>query len=544
MLPYRVILAGLLLGSGCSTDPGDTTDDPACAGGKCDYADDGDEAANLCVALRGNGDRIFGLITGVARVIEDHGLVVGSAGGSSASITTFFVETVHANPMVHECGDKKCSDEDAAARAALLLKATQGYFEVLSRSDEALAFQTLAPLASRFQEAGLQGLLEEDPAAARTALEDLLTSEDLKDLINDEVLETIRNSPNPAFHVQDFVDTASGFGSFAVTDEKVLIRPGFVDFEKTAEKIGRIGTFLAGDEPVDQYAMATFLDDCGAPGRGLNWPEVAKLKSGKTTCGEALATMVEAFRDEMKTGDYDSRIDRPMGEGFHAIVATSVLTGDAVGTWEAARAAYLKAEEWEWSIDFEDVKLGYFGNKTDLASMEANPMGYKDAKTRKFMSLGQVTWREALTYSPAEPGIARALEIDAESVSAGGWPDLHPVLGLKNVGCDKVVYVSRSGTESQFALRMADTALQAKPEQVQELYSLDHESGFALSLAEADAVLCTKWDELPGLDLPTITGSVWSEAPLVTDDPVLADADDNSIPTEGAPTGCALPSGK
>ena len=188
------------------------------------------------------------------------------------------------------------------------------------------------------------------------------------------------------------------------------------------------------------------------------------------------------------------------------------------------------------------MKLGYFASEADLEAIDYNRRNFSDAKTRKAIGLGAVTWREALTYSPAEPGIARELELPDGNVSAGGWPDLHPVLALKNVGCDEVVYITRRGAESDFALRMADTALDATPEQVEELYGLDTSSGFGLSLAESDAVLCTDWNEQPGLDLPKITSHVWNDSPLVTDDPFFTEsvnADPNTIRVGDAPLGCA-----
>ena len=40
-------------------------------------------------------------------------------------------------------------------------------------------------------------------------------------------------------------------------------------------------------------------------------------------------------------------------------------------------------------------------------------------------------------------------------MSAGGWSDLAPTLVLKNMGCERVVYVTREGDESGFATKIA-----------------------------------------------------------------------------------------
>ena len=497
-------LSATLSLAACSAEDTTTPQDAAtCEGNKCDAAGDDAETEDdrsVCVALRGNGDRIFSLIASLSRIVEHYGLLHGSAGGSSGSITTFITESIHLNPLLHECGDEACSDEEAAARAALLYKSTQGYFGVLSQSQEALALGTIAGLAAKIQETGLDAVDTRNPEAARKALTDLLESEDLRDLINPELVETLANSPDPSFHVDDFVGMAKQFGSFETTDPSILIRPGLVDFEAAAEKLGRVGSFYAAYEPVDREGMLKFMTHCATPGRGMNWDGVAALPAGDTTCGEMLAGLVTDFRKQVTEfdGRHPSRIDDPVGQGFHSLIPTSVLTGEAAQAWHQARDDYNNARQFEWNIDFADVKFGFFGAPEDLSRVEANPMGYQDPKTAKTIGLGQVSWREALTYSPAEPGIARALELRDGMVSAGGWPDLHPVLALKNIGCDEVVYVSRAGAASSFATGMAKV-MNADEATIDSLYGLGEETGFGVSLAEADATWCTNWNDIRGL---------------------------------------------
>jgi hypothetical protein len=128
-------------------------------------------------------------------------------------------------------------------------------------------------------------------------------------------------------------------------------------------------------------------------------------------------------------------------------------------------------------------------------------------------------------YSPAEPGLARALELPSGDVSFGGWSDLHPTLVLQNLGCEKTVYVTRTGEESGFATGVArllgmDAATETK------LYDLDNaESAFSLSLAETDATWCTNWNEKSATDLPGITSDSYS-APMESSDEFFTRSDD------------------
>lgn len=519
---------------GCSSDapPAETTGDVTQR-----------QTARVCTAIRGNGERIFSHFASLARITEHYGLLYGSAGGSSGSISTFVAESVHLNPWVTQCGEAKCSAREAAARAALLFKATEGYFEVLAASDEAAAFLNLAPLVQQIAAQDLGSLAETDVDEARAALEAILASEDLRDLVNPEVVHLLENSPDPAFHINDLVDMAQGYASFSTEEPSILIRPGFIDFGAVAEKVGRIGSFFAGYEPVDAEGMQAFLAACATPGRGLSWAEVAQLPAGDTTCGDYLRGLVVDFRSKVIEGEFPSRIDDPMGQGFHSLVATSVMTGATADAWRQARADYNAAQPWSFEGDFADVRLGYFGASEDLAAVEANERGYDDEKTRRYLGLGEVAWRDALTFSPAEPGLARALELNDTLVSAGGWPDLHPVLALENIGCEKVVYITRAGEESGFATGVA-TLLGAAAEDLSALYDVNNpESGFAQSLVEADATWCTRWDAFSGFDLPGITGDAYG-AEMVTDDPYFLDAPDaytRPVSRATGALGCAPP---
>lgn len=532
--PAFFVAASLLLG--CAADEGGG-DEAQCQGAKCDDVD-GDEDAErrVCAAVRGNGQLIFAHFASLARIVEHYGPLWGSAGGSSGSITQFLLDSIQQSPAVATCGGVECTRAQQGERIALMLKSLSGYAEVLGDSPEAAAFGQLGGIAKKFQASGIAALVETDPAAAEQALVDLLGSEDLRDLVNEELVETITSSPDPAFHVRDIVGALSQLGSFEVgcTPEQaamgcnpaaIFVRPGLLDFRALVGKLGRIADFYAGYGPQDPARMAAWLDGCATAARGLDWAQVSALPFGYGTCGDELRDMVTEYRAAV-LADPDAksvRIDQPIGSGLNALVSTSVLTGDAVDSFAKARADYAAAEPYSLPVAFDDVRFGYWGSEDALHQVESNPKGFDDPKTEKFLSLGPATWGEALSYSPAEPGLARALELDAGHVSAGGWSDLAPTLVLENLGCEEVVYVTRRGDESGFAtgiaaqLGMDDAGRKA-------LFDLDADSSFTRSLEAASAVWCTDWNAQSATDLTGVFADSYG-APMESSAPFFAEGE-------------------
>jgi hypothetical protein len=89
---------------------------------------------------------------------------------------------------------------------------------------------------------------------------------------------------------------------------------------------------------------------------------------------------------------------------------------------------------------------------------------------------------------------------------------LHPVLALRNLGCDQVVYVTRTGDESGFATGVAEL-LGMDADENTELYDLDADSAYNLSLIESDATWCTNWNAQSGTDLFGISEDAYN-APM------------------------------
>lgn len=502
------------------------------------------EAPRVCVAMRGNGPRITAHFGALSRIIEHYGLLWGGAGGSSGSISMFLLESVHANPLLFDCGGgTTCSDREAAARAALLFKSLQGYLQVLAASDESLSFGLLLEVISRVTAGDIAGLLETDPTAAVEALRTILEADDIRALVNPEVIALLTSSPDPAFHARDIVDSLSNAASFSVDDPSVFVRPGIIDFTAFADLLGRIGSFYAALAPADPVRYQQFLTDCATPGRSMSWTEVSALPSGEGTCGDLFSSLLTDYRAAVRATPeaFPSRIDEPVGSTLHSLVATSVLEGDAVMTWTTARDDYVNARAFTFDVDFDDVRLGYFGSAADLALLDANPRGFTDLKTQKLRTLGEVTYREALALSPAEPGLARALEINDTQISAGGWSDLQPTLVLQNLGCDEVIFVTRRGGAGGFTFGVS-RLLGATDEDQRALFDLvSTDSSYYVSLQESSGVWCTDWDTPETTDVAGLSADGFG-APFETVAPFFTEGVDpypNITESTGLP-GCTV----
>lgn len=514
----RVLLAALVL-SGCravrtgtvkdvtpSQEP--TADAPATDNG----------APKLCAAVRGNGNLIMAHFSSLARITEQYGEIGGIAGGSSGSVTAFFYESLMANPLLQTCNGAPCSTGERNARIALLLKSMQSYTEVLTTVDEAVAFQKLQPIIAKARSLDINRMMTIDVEQARQALLTLLSSPDLRDTINPELLSLVRNSASPQFHVRDLWKSLREFGLWNATDPIIFVRPGFLDFRAVARKIGRAGNYYAGYGPYDKAATEAWMNACAIPGHLKNWPELRVLPAGNSTCGDTYKQMVTAYRQRLiaKESTYPSRIDDPIGKYIPTIAITSVLEGaEAAQTFAAAKERYRNAQPLNWSMDFSNVRAGYWGREADLARIQRNERGYDDIKTQKFLALGAKTWADILSFSPAEPGLTRLLEMSPTRVSAGGWPDPHPVLALKNMGCENVVYLTRRGEEeSEFIMGVA-TLLGMTPSLKREYFSLDQDdtlppSSYLKSLQEADGVWCTNWNDYDTKDVVEISAQAYN----------------------------------
>lgn len=477
----------------------------------------------LCAALRGNGNYIMTHFASLARLMEHYGPFDGLAGGSSATITIFLYESMAMNPAVRRCGERVCEPHEVGRRLALLLKSIQGYAAMIAtESDEAIAIRGLAPLVERVQADGIGALLESNPIEAATKLRTLLSSQDLRDLVNDDVLASLAPSTNLARNAREVYEAIISFGRFDANDPVVLFRPGVLSFPGLAAKIGRMGNFYAGYGPADAAGMGRFLDDCAPGGVGRAWSVVAADRpvGAERACGEAFAHLARRYRQRLIADESSirSRVDDEVGaSGAHSVVATSVLSPSGKARYDAAAARYLAGAPLDYAPVFDEVRYGLWAAADDTARLTATVDDHLDLKSRKSLALGRTSWRTALTSSPAEPGLASAQRLPSGLVTLGGWVDLHPVQVLRRIGCERVVYVTRQGEDSAFGRGIA-RQLGATPRDEQDLYDLDDErSSFSSALREASAVWCTDWDSFKDAEVLEMAAEAYS-APLETTD--------------------------
>lgn len=492
-------------------------------------------SAPLCLAYRGNGPRIPAHFGATARVIETYGLPSASAGGSSGSISAFLLESVHVGPAARCSG---CSQEQRALRAALAFKTMPTFIAIVGERDEVLAAQTLARIAQRVQADGVPSLLSRDGAAGVAALQRILTSPDVRDLVNPEVLELLRASPDPAFHARDLVGALRGGLSFEASDPSVFVRPGLVDFGAFADRVGIVADFYAGYGPIDRTAADRFFADCSAGSRGQTWAQIASRSVDGQRCDARFRDLVGRYLAARRGREstFAHRVDERVGAHLPTLVTTAVLEGPATATWRSARADYLAARPVRWDVRFEDVGIGYFGRPRDLGFAIGDPSGFRDEKTRRARALGHATWRQALGTSPAEPGLSRGVELAEGRISVGGWSDLQPTLVLRNMGCERIVFVTRRGGAGGFTEGMA-RLLGASQRDLDALFGLESApSSYFLSVRESDAVSCSDWDAPPTTDVDAIVATGWN-APFEATDPFFAGA--RRIPTWTDRTGLA-----
>lgn len=472
-------------------------------------------AANYCAAIRGNGELMPAHWGAMSSLVEEKGLPSAMAGGSSASITIFLLESLSLNPL-----------PKTMLEQGLLIKSFQGYFESLSQTPEGLALQSLFADKEVFESiiATAPNLEEALKSPANKSLlqkhlANLLTltqSNDMKELINPDfilyVSKTIdlMKKNDPA--LSNIVNYRSGqilysikyFGKFdANTDKTLFVRPGLIHFKKLAELIGNMGDFYANynmdseNGKKIQELMQQFLNLCSPLSKGLSWREI---NNKQPLCRQLLGNAV--LRYQSSNTKTNSRAAEAVGSHIPTFPTTSVLGGEAVDQFTKLYVDYqtnTNPNFGDFSVNPNDLRFGYWGQLQDLAKIESqfqsNSEYTHDAKSQKFLPLGPSPWSQVLTTSPAEPGLSRIVALTQNQLSAGGWSDLHPVMVLKAYGCNDIIYVTRKGDESVFAQGVFRRLTNSSEETLNEFYSMNNsQSSIMLSQKNASAIKCTNWN--------------------------------------------------
>lgn len=511
--------------------------------------------ADYCLAIRGNGELEPAHWGGAARIIEALGLPKAQAGGSSATITMMLIDAIASNRLIIQArGDQKKAD------AALLLKSLEGFLLQLTDTDQWRDFLKLYREIGQLKKAGwstdLKQLLDNaatmKPDQARAFLQanaeliernyatgvrlGFISQTSYAPLF--QALNRLRQGGMgdadlasdlrvARFYAHELYTAISVFGNFdAQTDTNLFFRPGLVDFDKLADQFGRIAEFysMASASPAEQEVWSKFLGDCADASKGTTWD---KLVASRPQCSQELAQLMRMHFQ----GAPRSFASKPLGSMIPSFPSTAVLIGKAHADAEKAQAEYRTALDPNFGNSFkiqdsDEVRFGYWGRPNMLATA-AQHLDSSDEKSRRFLNLGDGTWKQVLGLSPAEPGLSPFKSFVSHGTpmtSAGGWADLHPVLILKAAGCENVVYLTRRGGESLFGQGVAKRLLgysrswsllnsssdEAKlanakinnngdPNDMTSLWSrlynlANRNSSFKRALINADAVLCTDWD--------------------------------------------------
>lgn len=471
---------------------------------------------STCAGIRGNGPNLFAHYGALARHVEEYGVITCAAGGSSGSITAFLMESMWANPELHNCDGDLCSKRELEARQSLMLKSVVGLTDAGLFQD----IDTVNGLITAIETGDIKNQLNgENPLEGVDAFVRVLR--DLGPLINPELIELLLTSPDPVFHVNDIIDGLEDGVQFVVDDPRVFLRTSVLDFNEVASLFGVFGSFYAGYGPSDNIAMADWLDACASASIGMTWEETALL-TGSTgqSCGDEFTALFNHYREAFAVVGGPNRADDPVGLYLPVFGVTGVLTGDAVNLWEEAREAWIAAMPIPFEPDFNDVGLGYWGQDKELRRMGRTlSRDYDDLNAKQFVPLGAQSWREVLKSSPAEPGFSPGVPLASGTVSVGGWADPLRVLPLEALGAKQTIAINRLGGVGGFT-ESATELLNASPNDINALYSTtDPESSFYIGLDSATGVWCTNWDGQGGD--PNLLFNDAYNSPLITEDQKL-----------------------
>lgn len=509
---------------------------------------------NYCVGIRGNGEAAPAHWSALSRMVEENGMPKATAGGSSATVTMFFLDAMAGNPKLK-------AEQDAEKKRkmqALMLKSMPEFMAVLAKHSK---------VADGF--AMMQAYSGGDPELKKKAMEAFgqagsMTKEQLVEamgkygtLLNPELLALVMK--DPARFGPEAKKSIMNLGAFnAVTDDTLFFRPGLVDFKGFSVVLGQIADFYAGNtDPAIQAQLDGFMNECSDKAYQKEWQSV------DSSCKEKFQKIAS---DYLSGGKFQHKaLFSKVGTNTEAMPTTSIIQGEGMNKYNKMKKAYESGTATpqqlaDFSLDFKnDVAFGYFGRPEQLAAAKRGLQATADAgdlRAKKFRDMGQTSWFDVLATSPAEPGIANAqripqgntreevltevqkpigerwkgLKYRKDAISAGGWNDLQPTGVLKAQGCQPIVFLTRQSPcgDSKFGQQVlirlsgnkkeipfwdkicdggpggwcadkiraagGDPAKIAETPWHQLVNLCNPDSSFRRALDASDASYCTKWD--------------------------------------------------
>jgi len=367
---------------------------------------------------------------------------------------------------------------------------------------------------------------------------------DLVDTINPELISLLEQSDDPRRHLEDVVSKASD--TLSSLDSGGMIRPGIINMEKLSIFLGRLFSFYAGyGSFFDEEGFAAWLDACAVPSFGMTWLEAAELPGSRNriTCQEELSDLSMAYqrafdRDPLAT----SRLDDVVGQYRPTFVSVGVLNGEASAIWHEERENYyagmlnVSLED----VDFDDVKVGYWGNEQDMAIVEENLpdiLGDNPLALR-LLNLGTTTWNVALSASMGEPGLSAGIPIATGDVSVGGWIDAVGIVPIAALNKSKTITLVSQTNGSIFFPVLVSLLFNANETDIRSTQTLDEGSGYILSLEAATGVWCGSYILESKKDLPLLFLDGYT-ASLQTSDPEWLNGTYKNVSVDLGLLGCS-----
>lgn len=495
---------------------------------------------DYCVGIRGNGQNAPAHWPALGRLVEELGMPKMAAGGSSATISMFLLDSIAGNPTAGAQPEARKN-----AMQGLLLKSLPAYVAVMANEhhwgDIFALLKTLSDKNSDLNKK-LDGFLKTGTKAEE--LQDLFGR--YQGLVNPELLRLFTVNPVRAKVI--IAEAAKVFGSFdAKNDANLFFRPGLVDFKYFSLMIGQIADFYSEKTSAEaKEQLSDFLNSCASDAKGKFWTDISP------SCQGLFARAVSTHLKQPIAAFQNASIFNAIGKNIEVLPTTAVVTEAAKKRYETSREEYFKGNESvvpSFSFNFSsELGFGYWGkgNRSQAIAPQVKALFPEDAKSSKFVALGEATWFDVLSTSPAEPGLTNFQQIPTgtslkgvlteatqgfqtrwaglnyrkDYLSVGGWSDLHPTLVLRAAGCENVVYLQRQGGDTVFGqqvfIRLTGTQNQipfwdhigdnnlngwnvkgtaAENTPWNALYNMANpSSSYLRSIKEANAVFCTNWN--------------------------------------------------
>jgi len=468
---------------------------------------------DLCLAVRGNGELIWGHFGGIARILETEGLIKGIAGGSSASISSFLYESILTNPQLRRgCAEGDCPDAEVAQRAAFLIKSIYYWLQISGSTTEGAALAHVWTLKNQLGDFDVNQLSADKIEQVKTGLSslyDLLKSSTARNLVNRDFLSfvfdealfkdgTANGIAKLRFRASEAKKSIEQFGTFDASTPAIFVRPGIIDFRTVGHLIGNIGDFYAGYAPGTQSLWQPLFQECTK-----NALEKLPWELEGSECKARFDAMIAAYLNSRNAITLH-RVDEVIGRHLPVAVTTATLV-TGLDRFDLAKADYYGQRTMVLNLTADDFRFGYAGPSPWFAEISAGIKGMVDLRSQKYMYLGEMAWSDMLAISPAEPGLSNAqhFKVAADYYSFGGWSDLSPVNILAAGQCQKIIYLTRQGPDSKFAQAIAGQLGFGK--MLNALFSTeDKTSSLSIALKRADLVYCTNWDTQEGFSVPAI----------------------------------------